>query len=72
MISVTSIESWDIIKKIVRNVGNSSKRKGKCLITGIVSVYFESNLTEVSSNTWWLDSAATTHVSNTMQGFLSI
>ena len=25
--SVTSIESWDIIRKIIRNVGNSSKRK---------------------------------------------
>ena len=24
------------------------------------------------SNTWWLDSGATTHISNTMQGFLSI
>jgi hypothetical protein len=43
------------------------KKKGKCLITGFVSVCFESNLTEVPSNTWWLDSAATTHVSNTMQ-----
>ena len=43
------------------------EKKGKCLITGFVSVCFESNLTEVPSNTWWLDSAATTHVSNTMQ-----
>ena len=46
--------------------------KGKCQIIGFVSVYFESNLTEVPFNTWWLDSVATTHVSNTMQGFLSI
>jgi hypothetical protein len=48
------------------------KKKCKCLIKGFVSVCFESNLTEVLSNTWWLDSMATTHVSNTMQGFLSI
>ena len=48
------------------------KKKGKCLIKGFVSVCFESNLTEVPSNTWWLDSGATTHISNTMQGFLSI
>ena len=34
-------------------------------------VYFESNLYEVPSNTWWLDSGATTHVSNTMHGFLT-
>jgi hypothetical protein len=48
------------------------EKKGKCLIKGFVSLCFESNLTKVPSNTWWLDFAATTHVSNTMQGFLSI
>ena len=32
---------------------------------------FESNFSKVSSNTWWLDYGATTHVSNTMQGFLT-
>ena len=42
------------------------EKKGKCLIIGFVSVCFESNLTEVPSNTWWLNFAATTHVSNTM------
>ena len=26
---------------------------------------------EVSSNTWWLDTGATTHVSNVMQGYLN-
>ena len=35
-------------------------------------VCFKSNLSEVPHNTWRLDSGATTHVSNTMQGFLSI
>ncbi|WVZ07203.1 hypothetical protein V8G54_020549 [Vigna mungo] len=30
------------------------------------------NIIEVPNNTWWLDSGATTHVSNIMQGFLSI
>ena len=34
-------------------------------------VCFESNLSKVPSNTWWFDSGATTHVSNTMQGFLT-
>ena len=29
-------------------------------------VCYETNLTEVPSNTWWLDSIATIHVSNTM------
>ncbi|GKC28100.1 retrovirus-related pol polyprotein from transposon TNT 1-94, partial [Tanacetum coccineum] len=37
-----------------------------------VSVCFESNLSEVPSNTWWFDSGATTHVSNIIQGFLTI
>ena len=35
-------------------------------------VCFESYLVEVPNNTWWLDSGCTTHVSNIMQGFLSI
>ena len=34
--------------------------------------YFESNLTEVPHNTWWINSRCTNHVSNTMQGFLII
>jgi len=34
-------------------------------------VCFESNLTEVPHNTWWIDSGCTTHVSNVMQGFLT-
>ncbi|KAA0039623.1 Retrovirus-related Pol polyprotein from transposon TNT 1-94 [Cucumis melo var. makuwa] len=34
-------------------------------------VCFESNLTEVPYNTWWIDSGCTIHVSNTMQGFLT-
>ncbi|XP_057969384.1 uncharacterized protein LOC131158531 [Malania oleifera] len=35
-------------------------------------VYFESNLAKVPYNTWWIDSGCTTHVSNMMQGFLTI
>ena len=36
-----------------------------------VSVCFESNVIEVSSNTWRLDTGASTHVSNVMQGYLN-
>ena len=36
-----------------------------------VSPIFESNLTEVPSNTWWLDSVATTHMANIMQRFIT-
>ena len=34
-------------------------------------VCFESNLTEVLHNSWWIDFGCTTHVSNMMHGFLS-
>ena len=34
-------------------------------------VCYESNLAEVPSNTGWIDSGATTHVTNLMQGFLT-
>ena len=44
------------------------KKKGK----HNTYVCFESYLAEVPNNTWWLDSGCTTHVSNIMQGFLSI
>ena len=33
-------------------------------------VCYESNLTEVPSNMWWIDSGATTHITNDMQGYL--
>ena len=44
------------------------EKKGKYNIF----VCFEPNLIVVLNNTWWLNSGATTHVSNTMQGFLTI
>ena len=50
------------------------KRKAWFEKKGIHYVYvcFESNLIEVPSNTWWLDTGATTHVSHISQGFLTI
>ncbi|KAF7812098.1 Retrovirus-related Pol polyprotein from transposon TNT 1-94 [Senna tora] len=32
---------------------------------------YESNMVDVSSNTWWIDSGATIHISNSLQGFLN-
>ncbi|KAF7839613.1 Retrovirus-related Pol polyprotein from transposon TNT 1-94 [Senna tora] len=32
---------------------------------------YESNMVDFSSNTWWIDSGATIHISNTLQGFLN-
>ncbi|KAG7564293.1 Integrase catalytic core [Arabidopsis suecica] len=34
--------------------------------------FFESNLTNVSSKAWWIDSGANVHVTNSVQGFLTI
>ena len=35
-------------------------------------VCFESNITEIPHNTWWIDFGCTTYVSNIMQRFLTI
>jgi len=42
----------------------------KCDLNALLC--FESNLTEFSHNTWWIDSRCMNHVSNTIQGFLTI
>jgi len=39
------------------------KKRGKPLAL----VCFESNLVDVPSNTWWLDTSATIHVTNSLQ-----
>ena len=44
------------------------EKKGKPFIY----VCFESNFINVPSNTWWIDSGSMCHVSNSMQGFISI
>ncbi|KAG5538641.1 hypothetical protein RHGRI_019263 [Rhododendron griersonianum] len=33
-------------------------------------ICYESNLVEVPSNTWWIDSGATTHITNSLQEYL--
>ncbi|RYE20620.1 MAG: hypothetical protein EOP45_10745 [Sphingobacteriaceae bacterium] len=35
-------------------------------------VCYESNLTDVGHNTWWIDSGSTIHVSNTLQGMQNL
>ena len=37
----------------------------------LVNVCFESNIIDVSSDTWWLDSGATIHACNSMQAMIS-
>ncbi|CAL8998293.1 unnamed protein product, partial [Prunus brigantina] len=45
---------------------DKQKAKGK---TDQVHVCFETNAIEISSNSWWLDSGASVHVANSLQGF---
>ena len=32
---------------------------------------YESNMIDISSNTWWIDFGSTIHISNILQGFLN-
>ncbi|KAI5311940.1 hypothetical protein L3X38_041113 [Prunus dulcis] len=47
------------------------KQAKKCGNIHEISVCFESNHVDFSHNTWWLDSGATIHVLNTLQGFIT-
>jgi len=67
-------------KEFMKFVEERSQNDDKSLAETLMStsttmnayyVCFESNLTEVPYNSWWIDSGCTTHVSNMMQGFLS-
>ena len=37
----------------------------------LVNIWFESNIIDVSFDTWWLDSSATIHACNSMQAMIS-
>ncbi|WVY98678.1 hypothetical protein V8G54_030829 [Vigna mungo] len=61
-------------KKVGHFKNDCPKRKSWFEKKGVfyVSVSFEANIIDVPNNTRWLDSGATTHVSNIMKGFHSI
>jgi Zinc knuckle len=42
----------------------------KCMNHTFITL--ESNFIDVPNNTWWIDSGSTTHISNNLQGFLTI
>ena len=44
------------------------KKKGNFL----AFVCYESNMVDVNSNTWWIDSGTTIHISNTLQGMTNL
>ena len=49
----------------------SKNEKNKLFDNHLVNVCFESNIIDVPSDTWWLDSGATIHTCNSMQGMIS-
>ncbi|XP_012850957.1 PREDICTED: uncharacterized protein LOC105970669 [Erythranthe guttata] len=55
------------VKKDCEKCKAGSEKKG----IHLSFVRYESNLIEVSSYTWWFDSGATTHITNSLQGFLT-
>ena len=68
MISAISARKLGNIRKISRIQGMVWKKKGKpCFF-----VCFESNLTEVPYNTWWIGYGSATYVANMMKEFLFI
>jgi hypothetical protein len=50
----------------------SLKKKLEKQGTLLALACFESNIVDVPSDTWWLDSGATIHVVNSLQGFTSL
>ena len=48
------------------NETNYKNGENKLSDNHLVNVCFKSNIIDVSSNTWWLDSSATIHACNSM------
>ena len=53
------------------NKTNYKNEKNELSDNHWVNVCFESNVIDVSSDTWWLDSGATIHACNSMQAVIS-
>ena len=62
-------EVLDAINKKYRKF--SKNEKNKLSNNHLVNVCFESNIIDVLSYTWWLDSCATIHACNSMQAMIS-
>ncbi|CAL9021700.1 unnamed protein product, partial [Prunus brigantina] len=68
LITISVQEENNIIMERGQKTVNMQKNKGKI---ENVFVCFESNLIDVSTDTWWLDSGASIHVANSLQGFIT-
>ena len=54
------------------NEANYKNGKNELFDNDWMNVCFESNIIDVSSDTWWLNSGVTTHTCNSMQAMISI
>lgn len=54
-------------KKNCKKFLSHNKKKG----SSMACVCFENNLIDVPNNTWWIDTGATSHISNSMQCFFN-
>ena len=71
--SIIEIENAkDFLYTINKKYTKFSKNgKNELYDNHLVNVCFESNIIDVSFDTWWLDSAATIHACNSMQAMIS-
>ena len=64
-----SFSQFFVITKL--NETNYKNEKNELSDNHWVNVCFESNIIDVPSDTWWLDSGATIHICNSMQTVIS-
>ena len=62
--SALSFPQFSAITKL--NGTNYKNGKNELFDNHLMNVWFESNIIDVSSDTWWLDSGATLHAYNSM------
>ena len=67
--SAVSFPKLSVITKL--NETNYNNGKNELFDNHWVNICFESNIIDVSSDTWWLDSGATIHFCNSMQAVIS-
>ena len=67
--STLSFPQFSTITKLDET--NYRNEKNELSNNYLVNVCFESNIIDMSSDTWWLDSCATIHACNFMQAVIS-
>ena len=72
----TPKDKWSInelMTMCVQDEGRLIMELGESALGNPIScVCYESNMVEVSHNTWWVDSGSTIHISNSLQGMMNL